>query len=74
MQEDRQPLRTYEQSLWRLVQWSVSGLHAADKIDLAIQVVADVFWLSDAKVRHDVEKRVRALNAPARSRRHREVA
>ncbi len=66
-------MSTYEQALWRLVQWQVSERYAYAEFDLAVQIVADVFWLSDAKVRADVEKQVRALCAPAPPRRQREV-
>ena len=50
--EDRQPLRNYEQALWRLIEWQVSERVPEGQIDLAIQIVADVFWLSDAALLH----------------------
>lgn len=62
MQEDRPPIRSYSQALWRLTQAEVSGLYTSSQLDLAVQIVADVFWVSDKKVTHDLRKRVRALD------------
>lgn len=59
----RTPLSTYEQAIWRLAQWEASERYAPDQMELAVQVVSDVFWLSDAKVRFDMKKAVRSLAA-----------
>ncbi len=61
MQEDRPPIRSYEQALWRLTQAEVSERYTGAQLDLAVELVADVFWVSDKKVRHDLEKRVRGV-------------
>lgn len=66
MDHTRNPLVTYEQALWRLVQWDVGGKHTAEQLSLAVQIVSDVFWLSDDKVRHDVLKKRRTLGAMPR--------
>lgn len=58
----RNPLATYEQAVWRLVQMEAAG-STADKLELAVQIVADVFWLSDEKVVHDMKKASRNLGA-----------
>lgn len=74
MQDDRLPIRDYGRALWRLTQWSVSERYTQAQLDLAVQVVADVFWLSDEKVMHDLRKKVASVSrAPALPRR-REVA
>ncbi|ARC90672.1 hypothetical protein [Rhodovulum sp. MB263] len=71
MQADRAPLQTYEQAIWRLVQSVVSEKFDAAQIDLAVDIVADVFWVTDKKVLEDVAKASSGLglcsaDAPAR--------
>jgi len=70
----RSPLATYEQAVWRLVQMETENGHSPEQIELAVQIVADVFWLSDAKVAYDVKKAARSLGgnvaAPPRHRRN----
>lgn len=70
----RSPLATYEQAVWRLVRMETENGHAPEQIELAVQIVADVFWLSDAKVAYDVKKAARSLGgnvaAPPRHRRN----
>lgn len=67
---DREPLATYEQAVWRLVQFAAAG-KSVEQTDLATQVVADLFWFSESKVRHDVSKALRSLGASAAPRRPR---
>jgi hypothetical protein len=72
MQEDREPLRTYEQAINRLSFRQVSGRFTETQIELGVQTVADVFWFSDEKVRNDLRKATLAVErmaAPAPSRR-----
>lgn len=74
MDASRLPLATYEQGIWRLAKWHTTEGYTSEQLDLAVQVVADVFWLSDAKVRHDMQKAVRSLDhavAPYPARRRR---
>lgn len=72
----REPLATYEKAVWRLAQYDLGEGYTPDQLDLAVQIVADVFWLSDAKVRHDLKKAVRSIaaNVAAPARARREVA
>ncbi|MBK5923481.1 hypothetical protein CCR90_06730 [Rhodovulum sulfidophilum] len=70
MQADRAPLQTYEQAIWRLVQSVVSERFDAAQIDLAVDIVADIFWVADKKVLEDVAKAssglgLRSAEAPA---------
>lgn len=51
----REPLATYDQAIWRLAQKVVVGRPQAE-IDGATETVADVFWFSDEKVKHDLSK------------------
>ena len=61
MQSNRAPLNTYENAIWRIVQYVVQETHGETEIGLAVEVVADLFWVSDSKVRHDVNKAARGL-------------
>ncbi|MCE8419251.1 hypothetical protein LZ190_11115 [Rhodovulum sulfidophilum] len=79
MQADRAPLQTYEQAIWRLVQFVVSERFGAAEIDLAVDIVADIFWVEDKKVLADVAKASSGLGlcaaeAPARRLQHRVCA
>lgn len=56
-QADREPLETYEQALWRLVYILCKrGLRMPESGPLpdAAQIVADIYWVNDEKVRRDV--------------------
>lgn len=64
-QRDREPLSTYEQAVWRLAQYEVGQANTLGQMDLAIQIVADLFWLSEAKVRSDAQKAARSVAANA---------
>jgi hypothetical protein len=72
MDATREPLATYEQAVWRLAQYEVGQANTLGQMDLAIQIVADVFWFSQAKVRNDMEKAARSVaskvHAPRRAR------
>lgn len=61
MQANREPLNTYENAIWRIVQYVVQETHGQTEIGLAVEVVADTYWVSDSKVRHDVNKAARGL-------------
>lgn len=65
MQEDREPLRTYEQAINRLSLRQVSGRFTETQIELGVQTVADVFWFSDEKVRNDLRKATLAVERMA---------
>ncbi len=67
MQANRNPIETYEQAVLRLVSYRVSERHTEEALKLALQIVADLFWVSDAKVGHDVrreEKKLPLVPAP----------
>ncbi len=53
-QEDRLPVSTYEQAVRRLVQYRVDEAVSDDAYSLAVEIVSDVFWKSDRRVRRDV--------------------
>ncbi|WP_029375346.1 hypothetical protein [Oceanicola sp. S124] len=59
--QDRSPLETYDQALWRLVQYVVSERYSRPELTLAIQLVADIYWVSEAKVVSDMNKRSSGL-------------
>jgi hypothetical protein len=67
----RAPLATYEQAIWRLAQFEVSARYTSVQLELAVQIVADMFWLSDAKILHDVKKAARSVQIAPRPRSHR---
>ncbi|WP_143515573.1 hypothetical protein [Pseudooceanicola marinus] len=69
MSDDRPPIHEYDQALWRLVQFVVSERYSRIELSLAIQIVADIYWVSEAKVVSDMNKRssglgVHVSNAP----------
>ncbi|MBY5970810.1 hypothetical protein KUV28_00560 [Ferrimonas balearica] len=61
MQQNRASLNTYENAIWRIVQYVVQETHGEAEIRLAVQIVADIYWCSDAKVEHDVNNAARGL-------------
>lgn len=73
MSATREPLATYEQAINRLSFFEVAQGHTPEQLNLAVQIVADMFWFSDAKVRHDMQKATRALDVAVAPRRRRSV-
>ena len=53
-QEVRLPISTYEQAVRRLVQYRVDEAVSDEAYFLAVEIVSDVFWKSDRRVRRDV--------------------
>lgn len=66
------PISDYSQAVWRLATFEVSQKHTFEQLALAVSIVADIFWYSEAKVRHDVQRAVRSVSrediSPARRR------
>lgn len=60
-QEDRLPCETYEQAVSRLVQYHVTEGITPEAYDLAVKLVADIFWHTDKRVRRDVFVATRKL-------------
>lgn len=52
-QEDRLPLETYDQAVWRIVQRRFEGI-GDEAFDELCAFVADTYWVTDKKVRRDV--------------------
>ena len=61
MQADRKPVADYERAIWRLVEKQVSENHSEAELAIAVELVADIYWVSDAKVRHDIQRGARSL-------------
>lgn len=55
-QEDRVPIATYEKAVWRLVALRADPELSDEAYDLAVTLLADVYWVSDVRVRRDVRK------------------
>ncbi len=62
-QQDRLPVSTYEQAVNRLVQIRLDEGVTDDAYDLAVTIVADIFWISDKRLRRDVVVASRLLQA-----------
>jgi len=62
-QEDRLPVSTYDEAVWRLVQIRCDNRVGDYAYDVAVQLVADIFWLSDKRVRSDAMKAARTVGA-----------
>lgn len=66
------PITEYRQAVWQLAKFQVSHKHTHEQLALAVSIVADIYWYSEAKVRHDVDRAVRSVSAedvsPARRR------
>jgi len=72
-QPNRDPIGSYERAVWRLVSFQIADGAADQELDYAVQIVADVFWLSDAKVRHDMRRAAAEIDhsfSPARDKRY----
>ena len=61
-QADREPIATYEKAVWRLVALRDDPEITDAAYDLAVKLLADVFWRSDLVVRRDVRKAAREID------------
>ena len=52
-QYDRLPISTYEEAIQRLVEIRCDQTVTDDGYDVAVNLIADIFWQSDKKVRRD---------------------
>lgn len=62
-QEDRLPIASYDEALNRLVQYRCDETLPDEAYDVAVSIVADIFWLNDTRVRRDVAVRARQIGA-----------
>ena len=53
-------METYEQAVDRLVQYRVVGV-TDEAYSLAVEIIADIYWLTDKRVRRDVFVATRKL-------------
>lgn len=60
-QHDRLPVSTYDEAVARLVQLRCDETVSDDAYDVAVELVADIFWLSDKRLRADVMKAAREI-------------
>jgi len=61
-QPDRAPISTYENALLRLVEVRADQEVDDAAYDLAISLVADIYWQTDLCVRRDVRKLARDVD------------
>ena len=52
-QFDRLPISSYEEAVQRLVEIRCDEAVSDDAYDVAVNLIADIFWHSDKKVRRD---------------------
>ena len=52
-QDDRLPISSYEEAIQRLVEIRCDQTVTDDGYDVALKLIADIFWQSDKKVRRD---------------------
>lgn len=60
-QEDRLPVGTYDQAIGRLVTIRIDESLPDEAYDVAVTIVADMFWATDKRVRADVIKAAREI-------------
>lgn len=60
-QEDRLPVGTYDQAISRLVTIRIDESLSDEAYDVAVTIVADIFWATDKRVRADVIKAAREI-------------
>lgn len=60
-QQDRLPISTYDEAVRRLVEFRNDPAITDEAYDLAVSLVADVFWTADKRVRRDVVVAARQL-------------
>ena len=65
-QPERAPISTYENAIWRLVQYRADESLDDAAYDLAVTLVADIFWRTDTCVRRDVRKAAREIDPERR--------
>lgn len=53
-QHDRLPISSYDEAVRRLVELRVDETLPDEAYDVAVALVADIFWLADKRVRRDV--------------------
>lgn len=53
-QQDRAPISTYDEAVRHLVTLRINPALSDDAYDVAVALVADIFWRTDNKVRRDV--------------------
>lgn len=53
-QQDRLPISTYEEALRRLVCIRCDAGVPDEAYDVGVEIVADIFWRADKRVRRDV--------------------
>lgn len=61
-QPERAPISTYENAIWRLVQYRADETLDDAAYDLVVTLVADIFWRTDVCVRRDVRKAAREVD------------
>ena len=61
-QADRAPITTYEEAIWRLVQFRADPEIDDVAYDVAVNLVADIYWRTDVCVRRDVRKAAREID------------
>ncbi len=52
-QYDRLPISSYEEAVQHLVKIRCDEAFSDDAYDVAVNLIADIFWQSDKKVRRD---------------------
>lgn len=60
-QQDRLPVSTLDEATRRLVQIRIDPTVTDEAYDLCIKIVADIFWISDNRLRRDVAVAARKL-------------
>jgi hypothetical protein len=60
-QEDRLPVGTYDQAVNRLLYIRADESVPDEAYDVAVTIVADIFWATDKRVRSDVIKAARQM-------------
>lgn len=62
------PISDYSQAVWRLATFELLKKYTPDQLDLAVSIVADIFWFSEAKVRHDMQRAIRSVSLEPKPR------
>lgn len=60
-QADRSPISTYEQAVWRLVALREDPEITDFAYDVAVKLIADIYWRTDTVVRRDAIKLAKEL-------------
>lgn len=70
---DRQPISTYEQALWRLVEhFAAHGpvISLDEPLPVVAEIVGEIFWVSPSRLRSDLLKCQREVHHSAPRRRY----